>query len=181
MALKSTIFKAELQVSDMNRHYYGSHSLTIAQHPSETNERMMVRILAFALNAGESLVFGNGISADDEPDLWQKDLTGSIDLWIDVGMPDEKLVRRACGRARKVIVYPYGGKVAKMWWDQANDKLAKAANLQVLNIPLETSRALAALATRNMQLQCTIQEEQIWFSGGTNTVSVQLEQFKAFA
>ena len=105
MALKSTIFKASLQVSDMDRSHYGSHFLTLARNPSETDERMMVRLLAFALNASDALVFGNGLSADDEPDLWQKDLTGSIELWLDVGLPDEKLVRKACGRASRVIVY----------------------------------------------------------------------------
>src|SRR5512147_3279852 len=105
MALKSTIFKAELQISDMDRNYYGSHSLTIARHPSETDERMMVRLLAFALHANEGLAFGRGLSTDDEPDLWQRDLTGAIRLWIDVGLPDEKLLRRACGRADEVVVY----------------------------------------------------------------------------
>src|SRR5690349_13995108 len=100
MALKSIIYKAELHVSDMDRNYFGQHSLTVAKHPSETEERMMVRVLAFACHAAERLEFGRGLSADDEPDLWQKDLTGSIQLWIDVGLPDEKLLRKACGRSK---------------------------------------------------------------------------------
>ena len=99
MALKATIFKAELQVSNVDRNYYGDHALTIARHPSETDERMMVRVLAFALHAHPALAFGKGIGADDEPDLWQKDLTGAVDLWIDVGQPDDRRIRRACGRA----------------------------------------------------------------------------------
>lgn len=179
MALKSTVYKAGLQVSDMDRGYYGSHSLTLARHPSETDERMMVRLLAFALNASDALAFGRGLSTDDEADLWQKDLTGSIDLWIDVGLPDEKLIRKACGRAERVIVYAYGGRAADIWWDQAGSKLGRAANLAVMNLPLAASRALAGLAQRSMQLQCMIQDGSVWFSEGDATVSLMLETLKA--
>ena len=118
MAIKATIFKANLQIADMERHYYQDHTLTLAQHPSETDERMMVRLLAFALHAHEYLEFGQGMTNDEEADLWRKDLTGSIELWIDVGIPDEKLIRKACGRAKQVIVYCYGGRAAQMWFDQ---------------------------------------------------------------
>ena len=179
MALKSTIFKAALQISDLDRNYYATHALTIARHPSETDERMMVRILAFALHADEALAFGKGISSDDEPALWQKDLTGAVELWIEVGLPDEKLLRRACGQARQVIVYTYGGRGADLWWEQNRDKLARNDNLGIFNIPLEASRALAKLAQRNMQLQCTIQDGQIWFSQGDDTVQLELRQVKA--
>jgi len=179
MALKSTIFKASLQVSDVDRSHYGSHVLTLARHPSETDERMMVRLLAFALNASDALAFGNGLSADDEPDLWQKDLTGSIELWLDVGLPDEKLVRKACGRAGRVIVYAYGGRAAEIWWNQSRPKLEKIANLTVIGIRQESTRALADLAQRSMQLQCIIQDGTVLFSGGDETVSVMLEQIKA--
>ena len=115
MAFKATIFKADLQIADMDRHYYHDHALTIAQHPSETDERMMMRLLAFALHAHEALAFGKGISVDDEPDVWQKDLTGAIDLWIDVGLPDEKRIRKACGRARHVFIYSYAQRSAHIW------------------------------------------------------------------
>ena len=178
MALKATIFKAELQIADMDRHYYQTHALTIARHPSETDERMMVRLLAFALHAHEALAFGQGLSTDDEPDLWQKDLTGAIESWIDVGLPDEKLIRKACGRANQVFVYAYGGRVADMWWQQSSAKLERANNLTVLNLPLDTSRALANLAQRNMQLQCTIQDGQIWLSSEEHTVPVELSVLK---
>ncbi len=112
MALKATICKAELHIADMERGYYKDHALTIARHPSETEERMMVRILAFALNADDALGFGAGLSTDDEPDLWRKDLTGNIETWIDVGLPGEKRMRKACGRAEAVVVYSYGGRAA---------------------------------------------------------------------
>src|SRR4051812_23966911 len=111
MAQSSTTYKAELAISDMDRHYYGTHALTIARHPSETEERLMVRLLAFALFADERLQFGKG-SAEDEPDLWRKDLTGDILEWIDLGQPDEQRIRKACGRARQVIVINYGGRAA---------------------------------------------------------------------
>lgn len=179
MALKATIFKAALQVADMDRHYYCDHALTIARHPSETDERMMVRLLAFALHAHEFLSFGKGLAADDEPDLWQKDLTGAIQTWIEVGLPDEKRVRRACGRAGQVVVYSYGGRVADMWWAQASARLEGMANLTVLNLAPTTSRELAGLARRNMQLQCTIQDGQIWVRDAERAVEVALAPVKA--
>jgi uncharacterized protein YaeQ len=179
MALGATIFKAEIQIADMERHYYHDHALTLARHPSETDERMMVRLLAFALHAHEALVFGKGLSADDEPDLWLKDLTGAIELWIDVGQPDERRVRKACGRASRVLVYNYGGHVADIWWKQVSAKLDRSANLTVVNLPLESSRALAKLAKRNMQLQFTIQDGQILVSDGQDAVPVELQTVKA--
>lgn len=174
MALKSTIYKAGIQIADMDRHYYQNHAITIARHPSETDERMMVRVLAFILNAHEALAFGKGLSADDEPDLWQKDLTGAIELWIDVGLPDEKLIRRACGRSQTVMLYTYGGKGADIWHDQNRSKLAKLRNLSIINIPVNITQQMASLAQRTMDLQCTIQDGQIWFSGGEETVQVEL-------
>src|SRR3990167_3534925 len=123
MCLKSTIFKAKVQVADMDRHYYNEHSLIIARHPSETDERMMVRLLAFALHANDTLSFANGLSEPDEADLWQKDFTGDIELWIDVGQPNEKLIRKACGRSKQVVIYSYGGQVADSWWSQSSNKL----------------------------------------------------------
>jgi uncharacterized protein YaeQ len=179
MALKATIFKADLNIADMDRNYYHDHTLTIARHPSETDERMMVRLLAFALHADENLAFGQGLSTDDEPDLWQKDLTGAIERWIDVGLPDEKLIRKACGRARKVFVYCYGGRGADIWWGQNSGKLEKLENLSVMSLSPPTTQAMAGLAQRNMQLQCTIQDGQIWLSDKNNTVEVELSLVKA--
>ena len=178
MALKATIYKAELQIADMDRNYYHDHNLTIARHPSETDERMLVRVLAFARHAGEMMQFGKGLSTDDEPDLWQKDLTGAIQVWIDVGLPDEKRIRRACGRADQVYVYSYGGRGAELWWQQSVDKLERTKNLTVLNIPLAMSQALASLAQRNMQLQCTIQEGTIWLADSQHRIEVNLETVK---
>ena len=179
MALKATIFKAELQIADMDRSYYHDHALTIARHPSETDERMMVRLLAFAVHASEALSFGKGLGADDEPDLWQKDLTGAIELWIDVGQPDEKRMRRACGRAAQVFVYSYGGHGAGIWWDQIGGKLERSRNLTVMSLPASACQALARLARRNMQLNCTIQDGQIWLADADARVEVELTEMKA--
>lgn len=179
MALKATIFKAGLQIADMARNYYHDHALTLARHPSETNERMMVRLLAFALNASETLAFGKGLSTDDEPDLWQKDLTGAIELWIDVGLPDEKSIRKACGRATQVRIYSYGGRSAELWWKQVRDKLDRTSNLTVINVPAASSQAMSTLAQRNMQLQCTIQDGQVWLSDGQDTAEVEPVTIKA--
>jgi len=172
MALKSTIFKAELQLADLDRSHFGDYSLTLARHPSETDQRMMIRLLAFALFASESLAFGRGLSAEDEADLADTDLTGNIERWIDVGLPDERNIRRACGRARQVVVLAYGGRQADIWWQQNADKLSGQKNLTVLALPLEESQALAGLAERNMRLQCTIQDGTIWL--GSDSKQVEL-------
>ena len=164
MALKSTIFKAELQVSDLDRGHFATHALTLARHPSETDERMMVRLLAFALDANERLEFGRGLSSEGEADLALTDLTGAIELWIDVGLPDEREIRKAAGRARAVKVYLYGGRAASLWWRQNEAALARLDNVSVLEVPEDISRALASEARRTMQLDCTIQEGDIWWS-----------------
>ena len=178
MALKSTIFKAELQLADLDRSHFGDYSLTIARHPSETDERMMVRLLAFALHASDSLVFGRGLSTEDEADLLDTDLTGAIERWIDVGLPDERRVRRACGRAARVVVYLYGGRTADMWWEANRDKLARLDNLAVFKLPAETTRALGALAARTMQLQATIDGGSVWLLAGDTTLQVDPEPLK---
>jgi len=176
MALKSTIFRASLTVSDLDRGYFAEHGLTLARHPSETDERMMLRTLLFALNAHENLQFGRGISTDDEPALWLKDDTGNILHWIDLGLPDERLLRRACGRAAQVSILTYGGRGADIWWQKDSATLSRLSNLRVLTIAQEDSKALAALAARNMVLTCTIQDGQIWFSAGESTLSLSLRQ-----
>ena len=180
MALKATIYKADLQIADMDRNFYETQNLTIARHPSETDERMMVRVLAFARHAHAALSFTKGLFDTDEPDLWQKDLTGAIELWIEVGQPDDKRLLKACGRAEQVVVYSYASN-SSIWWSQIGSRLERAKNLTVFNLPTETSQALQKLAQRNMQLQCTIQDGQIWMTGGDETVQIDLVTFKAAA
>lgn len=172
MAQTATIFKAHLQVSDMDRHYYGEHQLTLARHPSETDERMMVRLLAYALHADEHLTFTKGLCDDEEPALWQKSLSDEIDLWIDVGLPDERRVRKACNRATQVVLYLYGGRNAELWWQRNVDKLRRFDNLSVIEIPEVASNALADLVQRSMQLQCTVQDGELWLNCGDRTIGV---------
>ena len=172
MALNATIYKVELQVSDMDRHYYATHALTLARHPSETEERLMVRLLAFAMYADERLEFGKGISDEDEPALWRKAYTDEIELWIEVGQPDETRIRRACGRSRQVVVINYGGNVAEIWWNKVGASLSRNRNLTVLDLPAGTVAGLAALLQRGMRLQCLIQDGQLQLMNDTDAVAV---------
>lgn len=172
MALKSTIFKADLQVADLDRGHFADYALTIARHPSETDERMMVRLLAFALNASPSLAFGRGLSTEDEADLLDVDPTGAIDNWIDVGLPDEKAIRRAANRARRMVVLSYGGRGAEIWWQQTAGKVAGLRNLSVLALEPAASQALGALAERTMRLQCTIQDGTVWLGGAAGDLEI---------
>ncbi|MCK9563852.1 MAG: YaeQ family protein [Bacteroidales bacterium] len=179
MALKATIYKATLNIADMDRHYYGTHSLTIACHPSETEERLMVRLLAFALFASDGLAFTRGISTDDEPDLWDRDLTGHITHWIELGVPDESRVRKGCNRADKMTVLSYGPRTASVWWEKNQGKLARQEKLQVLYLDKDTSDSLTALVSRNMDIQITIQDGQVWLSNNIHTAHFSPEIWKS--
>jgi len=172
MALSATVYKAQLNLSDMDRHYYAEHLLTLARHPSETEERLMVRLLAFALNADDRLEFTRGLCADDEPELWRKDYSGSIELWIEVGLPDEKRLRKACGRADQVLLFTYGGHAAQLWWQRQQPALQRYANLRVIDIPEDACKILAGLAARSMRLQVTIQDGHVWFDDGSRTLEI---------
>lgn len=180
MALKSTIHKADLSVSDIDRGHYHDYALTIARHPSETEERMMVRLLAFALHADEGLAFGKGVSTDEEPDLWQHDLTGRVLAWIEVGLPDPRRLRKACGRADRVFVCAYGARAADLWWQQNREELGRLDTLAVSAVPAEALPPLTALAKRTMRLTATIQEGQVWLAEeGGASMAVQLQVWKA--
>ena len=172
MAQKSTIYKVELSVSDMDRHYYETHRLTVAKHPSETDERLMVRILAFALNAHEQLEMTKGLSTDDEPDIWQKSLGGELELWVALGLPSAKVVRQSCCKADKVCIYSYGGKPAEMWWEKIKNSTTRFDNLQVVNLSQADTGDLAELANRSMKLHVNIQEGEVMVSVDDKTVYV---------
>ncbi|MBI5255632.1 MAG: YaeQ family protein [Burkholderiales bacterium] len=177
MALKSTIYKASLQIADMDRQIYGDHALTIALHPSETEERMMVRLLAFALQTPPddhqgALQFARGLSDTDEPDLWQHDLSGQLLHWIEVGQPDERRMAKACGKADRVTIYAFSS-AAPIWWAGLETKVTRLRNLEVWRLPAEQSQALAAMAERSMQLQLTIQDGHVWVSDATRSVELQ--------
>ena len=173
MALSSTIYNVSLNIADMDRHYYQSHELTVAQHPSENNFRFMVRLITFMLNASDELSFTKGLSTSDEPDLWQKSLTDEIELWIDLGQPDEKRIRKACGRAQQVIIYVYNERKAKSWWQQQQQKLQRFDNLKVFQLHAE---GVESMASRSMQLQCNIQDGEIYLSDKNSNFSISQQR-----
>jgi uncharacterized protein YaeQ len=186
MALKSTIFKASLQIADIDNSYYADHTLTLARHPSETDERMMVRLAALALNAHKlqtvcggdgTLAFGAGLSDPDEPDVWLRDFTGQTRLWIEVGQPEDKPLIKACGKADEVVLYCFSSS-AEIWWRTMESKLSRPQNLRVYRVPTDTSKSLIALAQRSMQLQATIQEGVLMLGDGTSTVDIEPLRWK---
>lgn len=158
MAPNATVYKAELQVSDMDRHYYALHNLTLAQHPSETKLRLMARLIAFALLAEERLEFGRGLSSDEDPDLWRRDYTGDIEQWIDLGQPDESRIRKACGRAQQVVIVTYNGNASDIWWSKNSASLAKLKNLTVIDLDNASVEAAIKLLQRGMRLTAMIQD-----------------------
>lgn len=181
MAQNATICKVELSVSDMDRHYYETHKLTVAKHPSETDERLMVRILAFALNAHESLEMTRGLPTDDEPDIWQKSLSGELELWVALGQPSEKVIRQSCARSDAVVVYSYGGHSARVWWDKVKGASARFDNLRVFSLSEADTTALAAQAGRSMRLQINIQDGEVMVSSGDAMLYITPECWKAAA
>jgi len=180
MAIKATIYKANIQLADMDRNVYGDHAVTIARHPSETDERMMIRLLAFSLNVPASddhggLEFAKDLWDTDEPSLWQKDLTGQIVHWIDIGQPDDKRLMRASPRSDRVSVYTFTAS-SPIWWNGIATKITRAGNLKVWLVPAEQSQELAALAQRTMQLQVTVQDGHVWVGDGQRSVEIAAQK-----
>ena len=179
MALRSTIFKFALDVADIDRGYYATHALTVARHPSETDERMMIRVLAFALHASETLEFGKGLSSDEEPALWDRDLTGRITHWIEVGLPDERVLRRACGRADRVTLYAYGNERAVgLWWEPFEALLKKQTKLEVFSVAPASAGALAKMADRSASLQVVIQDGDVWIGNDEDRWQLEMRSLQ---
>lgn len=186
MSNKSTIFKAQLQIADIDHGYYADHALTLARHPSETDERMMVRLAALALQAHQLralcagdgvLAFGAGLSDPQDPDVALTDFTGRKRLWIEVGQPQEKALTRACSKADAVLVYCFSH-AAETWWKSLAQPLARLTRLQVWRIPTDASRALAQLAERSMQLQATVQQAGMTLGNAQESVTLEPLRWK---
>jgi uncharacterized protein YaeQ len=174
MALSATIHRVQLDVADVDRGYYASHALRLARHPSETEERLMLRLLAFALHADPALEFGRGLSTDEDPDLWLREADGTIRTWIELGLPDDRRIRRAAGRAAEVVVYAYGGRAGvELWWERSREALARLPSLRVLAIDADVMRALGGLCARTLSLQCTIQDGQAYLSEAGRSLLVE--------
>jgi uncharacterized protein YaeQ len=170
MAAKATIHKLNLNIANMDTHYYEEHSLTLAKHPSENDLRLMVRTLAFIFNANEELAFCKGISQDDEPDLWQKNLSGDIDLWIDLGQADEKRIKKACGRSKKVIIYTYQEGMATSWFQQNKKLLNRFKNLSIIYLKIDGN--IEELCERSMNLQANISDAELNLINENHTITV---------
>ena len=186
MALKSTIFKAQLAVADIDHAYYADHALTLARHPSETDERMMIRLAALALHAHElqtvcggdgTLAFGAGLSDPEDPDAALRDFTGQTRRWIEVGQPDDSAITKACRKADQVALYAFHH-AAEVWWRGIETKLTRLTNLQVWRIPAAASQELALLAQRSMQLQATLQDGALTLSSTLGSVHLEPERWK---
>ena len=185
MAIKATIYKAALQIADMDRGLYVDHAVTIARHPSETDERMMVRLLALALNLPAdpnhgTLELAKDLWDVDEPALWHRDLTGRIVHWIDIGQPDDKRLLKASGRADRVSVYSHSASTP-IWWSGIANKVARASNVAVWQVDAAQSQALAALVQRGMQLQFSIQDGAAWVGDGQRSVEIAPQALNAAA
>ena len=159
MAANATIHKALLNIANMDQNYYEEHHLTLAQHPSENDLRLMMRLVAFVLNANDTLTFTKGISQDNEPDLWQKSFGGDIEMWIDLGQPDEKRIKKACGRSEKVIIYTFKESLSSVWFKHIENSLFRFKNLQIIYLKIDGN--LESLYRRSMNIQCNILDEEL--------------------
>jgi uncharacterized protein YaeQ len=177
MALKATICKAIIHLADMDREYYDTLNLTIAKHPSETDQRMMIRLMAFILNAHQDLQFGKGLSDEEEASIWQINYSSVIDLWIELGQIDPKRIKKACSRSKAVKLYCYGSST-DIWWSQVESKMLPFEKLKVEQFSQETCDALVKLANRSMEFQCSIQDGQVWLTAGDETLLIETIKLK---
>jgi len=178
MAIKATVLKVHLSISDLNRGYYQDHVMTLAQQPSETDLRLLMRLVAFALNADESLQFTKGLADADEPDLWQMDLTGQVQHWIDLGQPTEKRIRQSCGKAARVSIYTYQKSGAHLWYEGLKSQLERFKHLSVTHLSVADEAGAASLVGRAMNLSCVIEDEQILLTSDTHSLAVELTTVK---
>ncbi|MFT6028430.1 MAG: hypothetical protein ACI8O8_000154 [Oleiphilaceae bacterium] len=178
MALSSTIFKAQLDLSDLNRHHYESYKLTLARHPSENDQRMMLRLLAFALFANEQLSFTKGISTAEEPDLWIKNYSGEIELWIDLGLPDGKRIRKSYSLAKKVVIFAYGDRSLVTWRQQLDASIKRFPSLKIFHVTDDDLKQLASLADKNMQLHCSIQDDEVFIGNDSTNLQIKINHIE---
>ncbi|WP_369789864.1 YaeQ family protein [Rouxiella sp. WC2420] len=178
MALKATIYKAAVNIADMDRNFFFDANLTLAQHPSEIEQRMMLRLLAWICHAHERLSFTRGLSAEDEPEIWRKNDHNGIELWVELGLPDEKRLKKGCNQSREVVLYTYGERAAKVWWSQMQNKVSQYSNLSVRYIDDELLSQLVAFCQRNMVLQATLQDGAIWLSDPDNNLEIHFQEWK---
>lgn len=178
MALKATIFKAKISLSNLNIHHYDDLTLTIARHPSENNLRMMARILAYLMSAQEEPTFTKGISTDTEPDIWKINHDGSIDHWIELGHLDERRIRQSCSKAKKVTLYTYQGNQSLQWFTSIENGLSRFTNLDIIHFSFPDNQNIEDFAERGMNISCTIEDNEIWLSTEEDRICVQFQVLK---
>ncbi|WP_049722227.1 YaeQ family protein [Gilvimarinus polysaccharolyticus] len=171
MALGASVYKVNLNLSDTDRHVYSDTKLTLARHPSETEERMMIRLLAYCFDASDDLIFGKGLSTDDEPDLWEVDPAGVIHQWIEVGQPSIDRVKKGRSRSGAQKIYT-SGRGRDHWWQANASEFAKFQNLTVRHLKETEVAELARLAEKNMTLSVCISEGSAFFSSATQSVNI---------
>ncbi len=181
MALKATIYKATVNVADLDRNQFLDATLPLARHPSETQERMMLRLLAWIKFANERLQFTRGLSAEDEPEAWLRNDHLGIDLWIELGLPEERRIKKACSQSKEVALFTYNSRAAQVWWQQNQSKLAGFSNLSIWYLDDEQLAQLSAFASRTMALQATIQDGAIWLSDAENNLEIHLTTWQSAA
>ncbi|WP_375748562.1 YaeQ family protein [Vibrio sp. HN007] len=176
MALKPTIYKFRISLSDMNREYYDSLSLTVAQHPSENTTRMMARVLAYCLNADPDLAFTKGLSTIEEPDIWQKTPDNQVSCWIEVGEPDSERVKKASRIADKVSIYSFNRK-GDIWWQQSKSKL-DFNNVSLFQFSPDAIQQLSTMVTRTSELSVMISGNSLFVSTSSGECEVEVVTLK---
>jgi uncharacterized protein YaeQ len=178
MALKATIFKAKISLSNLNIHFYDELTLTIARHPSENNLRMMSRILAYLLTAQEGPVFTKGISSDTEPDIWIVNHDGSVDHWIELGHLDERRIRQSSSKAKKVSIFSYQGNQSLSWFSSIENGLSRFNNLNIIHFSFPENQNIEDFAERGMNFSCNIEDDEMWLSTEQDRICVQFQYLK---
>ncbi|WP_299659555.1 YaeQ family protein [uncultured Psychromonas sp.] len=176
MALKPTIFKMNINVSNLDQDLYETIPLTIAQHPSETTERMVTRILAFVLNNQEFLSFTKGLSEADDPDIWAKNYSDEFLLWVDVGEPGFERIKKACRQAKSVKVYTFNTK-SNVWWKQSLKDFSKIT-AQVYQFDFEQIQSFASLVERTMDFSITLTDNVFYIAADKGSCEVNLTTLK---
>tara|TARA_R110002072_G_scaffold534_6_gene4006 strand:- start:179115 stop:179657 length:543 start_codon:yes stop_codon:yes gene_type:complete len=174
MALGSTIYKVDINLSNFNTHYYQDFNLTMAKHPSEDEARMMYRLLAFLYCAHEDLKFTRGLSTTEEPELWQKDYTGQIIQWIDMGLPDLKRIRQACGKSQSVKVFTYHQNKAQEWYQKNKSDFEKNKKLEVYHFNVNENGPIDKFVKKSMVLSCIIEESHMYLSNDNERIGIEI-------
>lgn len=177
MAEKATIYKATITLADMDRNVFGDYNLTVALHPSETVERMMVRILAFCYCAAENLTFTKGLSSMEEPDLWLKHDNGTILQWIEVGQPAPERLKKASGQAQAVRVFSYG-RGMDVWWKTNSAAIRALPKVSIHSFAADELQQLCALADKTMKFSVTITETIAYVSSATENLTISLREME---